>query len=552
MFLQLFVYSGGIGMSLISVAGLTFAYEGSYDNIFENVSFQIDTDWKLGFTGRNGRGKTTFLNLLLGQYEYQGTIAASVEFDYFPFLVEDMTQETWQVAMEVNPLCELWQLQRELNLLEVDEDVLYRPFATLSHGERTKVLLAVLFLRENAFLLIDEPTNHLDVEARRVLGQYLKRKKGFLLVSHDRQLLDTCVDHILSINKTDIQIQKGNFSSWYENKERQDQYEMAENERLKKDIRRLTAAAHQSKAWAEKVEAGKIGYDPVKDTDRTKDTRAYLGEQSRRMQQRRKNLEHRQNAAIEEKSALLKNIETAEDLKLFPQKHYKNELVVCEGLTLRYGSVDDQGGMASKTIVTDWGLTVRQGERIALQGRNGCGKSSVLKALLTVASANRSLGYIDGNYLGEDFSDGAFSDTRKAGIHDVLQIQGQIHLASQLKISYVSQDTSDLRGNLSEYAARYGVEEHIFKALLRKLDFSRIQLEKPMEDYSEGQKKKVLIARSLCEQAHLYIWDEPLNYIDVLSRMQIEQLILTYQPTLLFVEHDQAFTDKIATRIVGM
>jgi len=552
MFLQLFVYSGGIGMSLISVAGLTFAYEGSYDNIFENVSFQIDTDWKLGFTGRNGRGKTTFLNLLLGQYEYQGTIAASVKFDYFPFPVEDMTRETWQVAMEVNPLCELWQLQRELNLLEVDEDVLYRPFATLSHGERTKVLLAVLFLRENAFLLIDEPTNHLDVEARRVLGQYLKRKKGFLLVSHDRQLLDTCVDHILSINKTDIQIQKGNFSSWYENKERQDQYEMAENERLKKDIRRLTAAAHQSKAWAEKVEAGKIGYDPVKDTDRTKDTRAYLGEQSRRMQQRRKNLEHRQNAAIEEKSALLKNIETAEDLKLFPQKHYKNELVVCEGLTLRYGSVDDQGGMASKTIVTDWGLTVRQGERIALQGRNGCGKSSVLKALLTVASANRSLGYIDGNYLGEDFSDGAFSDTRKAGIHDVLQIQGQIHLASQLKISYVSQDTSDLRGNLSEYAARYGVEEHIFKALLRKLDFSRIQLEKPMEDYSEGQKKKVLIARSLCEQAHLYIWDEPLNYIDVLSRMQIEQLILTYQPTLLFVEHDQAFTDKIATRIVGM
>lgn len=564
-------------MSLISVAGLTFSYEGSYDNIFENVSFQIDTDWKLGFTGRNGRGKTTFLNLLLGKYEYEGTIAASVEFDYFPFPVEDMSRETWQVAMEVNPLCELWQLQRELNLLEVDEDVLYRPFATLSHGERTKVLLAVLFLRENAFLLIDEPTNHLDVEARRVLGQYLKRKKGFLLVSHDRQLLDTCVDHILSINKTEIQIQKGNFSSWYENKERQDQYEMAENERLKKDIRRLTAAARQSKAWAEKVEAGKIGYDPVKDTDRTKDTRAYLGEQSRRMQQRRKNLEHRQNIAIEEKSALLKNIETADELKLFPQKHHKKELVVCEGLTLRYGTVDhqpaghqpvddqhvghlpvnhqpvdDPEGMPSKVIVSDWGLTVCQGERIALQGRNGCGKSSVLKALLTVASANRSGDYLDGDDLDKDFSGEDSSNIRKAGIHDVLQIQGKIELASKLKISYVSQDTSDLRGKLSEYAARYGVEEHIFKALLRKLDFSRIQLEKPMEDYSEGQKKKVLIARSLCEQAHLYIWDEPLNYIDVLSRMQIEQLILTYQPTLLFVEHDQAFTDKIVTRIVRM
>lgn len=523
-------------MSMISVAGLTFAYEGSYDNIFENVSFQIDTDWKLGFTGRNGRGKTTFLNLLLGKYEYQGTIAASVEFDYFPFPVKDMSQETWQVAMEVNPFCELWQLQKELNLLEVNEDVLYRPFATLSHGERTKVLLAVLFLRENAFLLIDEPTNHLDVEARRVLGQYLNRKRGFLLVSHDRQLLDTCVDHILSINKMDIQIQKGNFSSWHENKERQDQYEMAENERLKKDIRRLTAAARQSKAWADQVESNKIGFDPRKDTDRCIDSRAYIGEKSRRMQQRRKNLERRQNAAIEEKSDLLKNIETAEDLKLFPRKHHKNELVVCDTLTLAYESIGrdsaKENGTETKKVLENWNLTVRQGERIALRGRNGCGKSSVLKAILTTAS-------------------GEMQNTIPNHGNQP-QIQGKIQLASQLKISYVSQDTSDLHGNLSDYAARYGIEESIFKALLRKLDFSRTQFEKPMEDYSEGQKKKVLIARSLCEQAHLYLWDEPLNYIDVLSRMQIEQLILDYQPTLLFVEHDQTFTDKIATRIVKM
>jgi len=122
--------------------------------------------------------------------------------------------------------------------------------------------------------------------------------------------------------------------------------------------------------------------------------------------------------------------------------------------------------------------------------------------------------------------------------------------ASGMKISYVSQDTSDLRGDLSEYARRYGIDESLFKTILRKFGFLRDQFTKNMENFSGGQKKKVLIARSLCEKAHLYIWDEPLNYIDVLSRMQIEELLLEYQPTLLFVEHDKLFCDKIATKTV--
>ena len=84
-------------MSLINVTNLTFAYDGSYENIFENVNFQIDTNWKLGFTGRNGRGKTTFLNLLLGKYEYRGSITASVSFSYFPYHVEDPSNTIQQV-----------------------------------------------------------------------------------------------------------------------------------------------------------------------------------------------------------------------------------------------------------------------------------------------------------------------------------------------------------------------------------------------------------------------------------------------------------------------
>ena len=96
------------------------------------------------------------------------------------------------------------------------------------------------------------------------------------------------------------------------------------------------------------------------------------------------------------------------------------------------------------------------------------------------------------------------------------------------------------------------IDESLFKAILRKLDFSRIQFEKDISQLSAGQKKKIMIAKSLCEKAHLYIWDEPLNYIDIFSRMQIEQLLLKYHPTIIFVEHDKTFCEKIATKIIKL
>ena len=122
----------------------------------------------------------------------------------------------------------------------------------------------------------------------------------------------------------------------------------------------------------------------------------------------------------------------------------------------------------------------------------------------------------------------------------------------QLKISYVQQNTESLSGSLVEYAGKYGIDLSLFLAILRKLDFSRSQFEKDILFFSEGQKKKVLIARSLCEKVHLYIWDEPLNFIDLISRMQIEKLILEYKPTIIFVEHDKFFTDNIATNVISV
>ena len=125
-------------------------------------------------------------------------------------------------------------------------------------------------------------------------------------------------------------------------------------------------------------------------------------------------------------------------------------------------------------------------------------------------------------------------------------------MASELKISYINQDTSYLRGTLKDYAKENNLDYSLLLSLLRQLDFSRTQFDKKMQEFSEGQKKKVLIASSLLTPAQLYIWDEPLNYIDVFSRIQIEKLLCAYQPTMLIVEHDETFKEKIATRVVTL
>ncbi|WJQ84336.1 Lsa family ABC-F type ribosomal protection protein [Brevibacillus brevis] len=492
-------------MSLISVNNLTFAYEGSFDNIFENVSFQIDTDWKLGFTGRNGRGKTTFLNLLLGKYEYSGKISAQVSFEYFPFQVENKEYLTLDIVQDIVPDYQLWELMREFSLLKVSDDVLYRPFESLSNGEQTKVMLAALFLKENSFLLIDEPTNHLDMHARELVSDYLHSKSGYILVSHDRAFLDNCVDHILSINKTNIEVQKGSFSDWWENKQRQDNYELAENEKLKKDIKRLSDAAKRTSNWSDAVEKTKNGTL----NSGSKLDKGYVGHKAAKMMKRSKSMEQRQQSAIDEKSKLLKNIENQESLKIAQLAYHKNQLVELEKVSISYGE---------KLVCADVSFTIEQGERIALSGKNGSGKSSILKLI-----------------CGEN-----------------IQHTGTFRKGSQLKISYVSQDTSHLKGNLTDFARDNGIEESLFKSILRKLDFSRVQFEKDISAFSGGQKKKVLIAKSLCEKAHLHIWDEPLNFIDVISRMQIEELLLEHSPTILFVEHDREFCNNIATKIVEL
>ncbi len=490
-------------MSLISVNHLTFGYDGSYNNIFDDVSFNIDTDWKLGLIGRNGKGKTTLLKLLQGKYEYSGTITKNVDVDYFPFEVSNKNRMAIEIVNEIATNVEDWEIIKELNLLNTDPEILYRNFNLLSGGEQVKIFLISLFLKENNFLLIDEPTNHLDIETRNNLANYLQKKKGFILVSHDRIFLDKVVDHIISINNTNIEIQQGNFSSWKENKDKQDNFEMMQNEKLQKDINRLEITSKNNAKWSFEAEKAKS----KKNNQETKIDKGYVGHKAAKMMKRSKNLEQRIDKSINEKNTLLKNVDKNEKLKIVPLINSRNPVIQLNNLQIKYNN---------NPIFMPVSFEVNDGDRVAIIGKNGAGKSSILKLI-----------------LGEN-----------------IKYNGTYKIINNLKISYVPQNTDNLNGNLKEFAQENNVNESIFKAMLVKMGLSQTDFDTNIQNMSEGQKKKVLIAKSISEQANIYIWDEPLNYIDILTREQIEDAILMYKPTIIFVEHDEKFIEKIATKIV--
>lgn len=287
-----------------------------------------------------------------------------------------------------------------------------------------------------------------------------------------------------------------------------DNFEISRNEKLKKDIKRLENAAKRAADWSDRAEKSKIGFDPTK-VEKNISRRPYEAAKAKKLMSRSAAISERRERAITEKEQLLRNVEQSTELKIGTLDFHAKQLIQLENVSLRYGE---------KIVCSNVDLTVGQGECVALKGGNGCGKSSILKLI-----------------CGEN-----------------IEYSGNIIKNGQLKISYVPQNTDHLHGSLKEYAESLGIDISLFLAILRKLDFSREHFEQNIEKYSAGQKKKVLIAGSLCEKAHLYIWDEPLNYIDIISRVQIENMILSGKPSMIFVEHDEVFCEKIADKIIEL
>jgi len=523
-------------MSLITLNNIDYYYISPEEKLFNNLTLNISTEWKLGLIGRNGRGKTTLLNLINKKiYPVKGSIHSDTKTSYFPYRNIDQCDKTLNVIKEnIAPFSNLEimmdslsaksdkesieeygkcleeyqdfngykieaMIEKEFHELGLTPDLLNRDFETLSGGEQTKALLVSLFLKKYSYPLIDEPTDHLDMEGRQVLGEYLSKKRGFLLVSHDRHFLDLCIDHIMSINKNDVKITKGNYSQWKYNTDLEEEFERKKNENIKREIKSLETAARKRRQWSDSKEKEITGsYD-----------KGFVSHQSSKLMKRALNIERRKHKKSKEKKTLLKNIEKERNLKLDTQAKSTSKLLSISNANLRLGD---------KLILDNFSLTVNKGERVAIIGSNGCGKTSLLRIFMNELKLDEGLFYKP-NYV---------------------------------TISYARQNPLWDNGYLRDFLQRDKIDETKFRNIMGVLGVTGNIFERPLETFSKGEVKKVELCKSFLESYDLLIWDEPLNYLDIMSREQIERVVLKYKPTLIFTEHDKLFIDNIATKVIGL
>lgn len=493
-------------MPKITLHQLTFGFDTNDSLLFDHVDLDLDTHWKLGLVGRNGRGKTTLFNLLRGRYPYQGTITSDTTYTYFPASVADPQVSAATVLHTISPVAD-WQLERELRQLHLDPNRLTQPFASLSGGEQTKALLAILFADDTAFPLIDEPTNHLDLPSRQQVATYLQHKRrGFIVVSHDRHFLNQITDHTLAIERRSIHLYQGNFAVYEDQKHRRDAFEEERDAKLKQEAARLKRVANDRTNWAQITENRQHGNPHQKNSGWMAAGSSTL---PAKMMKRAKNIEKRRDRELQATEGLRQNIEHIAPLTMTPVPTHYQPLLHVVNFSLAYGE---------HQLFQPISFDLNSGDRIALIGPNGCGKSSLLH-------------YLQGTFTGEH--------------------RGTATIRPQLTLS-VAQQLATNHGSLAAFATAHHLDENTLLNTLRKLGLSRDVFRTAIESMSMGQQKKVELAQSLITPANLFMWDEPLNYLDVFNQEQLATLLLTAKPTLLFVEHDQDFVHRCATKVITL
>ena len=509
----------------ISVSNLVKEFEVG-NKILNGLTFQVDTGERVGLLGPNGCGKTTLLRILTGVMDYdEGDVVLAPgkrlglisQIPVYPagYTVEDvlatafeplhrMEGEMTQLAIEMaqgntdpavmsryDKLTAAFEAaggydtqtktNKVCNGLSIPQAMREQLFDKLSGGEKTRVNLARLILEDTDILLLDEPTNHLDLRATEWLEEYLEKFKGTVLtVSHDRYFLDKVVDRIIEIQEGKAEFYSGNYSFYAVEKERRYEEKLKQYEKEQAKIQQLEKAAEQLRTWAysgmdktfKRAQSMEKRIERMRVTDRPK--------KERKMEVR------------------------------FGEREFRgDEVLTIKNLKKSFGD---------RTLFSDVNLEVAGGERIALLGDNGTGKSTLIKIL-----------------MGEEEPD-----------------SGKLRMGPTVKIGYLPQIihfSHPERSLVDTMLYDLDCTAQTARNRLAAFKFRGEDVFKPVSALSGGEQSRLRLCMLMDAKINLLILDEPTNHLDIQSREWIEEAVEEYEGNLLFVSHDRYFIERFASRI---
>ncbi len=510
----------------IQVNSLVKSFEVGH-NVLDGLTFQIDQGERVGLLGRNGAGKTTLFRILtrelepdegqvsVGQGRRLGLIS---QIPVYPaeYTVEDVLRSAFgrleslaremealegrMAAGESDPallrrygsLTERFEVfggydtdvavNKIANGLSIPQEQRRQLFDSLSGGEKTRVNLGRLILEDTDILLLDEPTNHLDLHATEWLEEYIRGFRGTVVaISHDRYFLDRAVTRVIEIENGRAEFYSGNYSFYAVEKERRYQERLKQYQKEQAKIQQLEKAAEQLRLWAF------MGMDKT----------------YRRAVNIERRIERMRTTAKPTKARKM-------DARFSTAEFHGDEVLGIRNLAKSYGD---------KHLFDSITLKVEGGERIALVGDNGTGKSTLIKMI-----------------MGELYPD-----------------EGRVKLGPQAKPAYLPQiirfDHPDWNLVENMMASRRGLSAQSARNRLAAYDFRGEDVFKPVSVLSGGEQSRLRLCMLMDGEINFLILDEPTNHLDIASREWIEEAVEGYDGTLLFVSHDRYFINRFATRI---
>ncbi len=505
-------------------------------SIFQNLSISLNGE-KTGLVGKNGSGKTTLLRLLVGELEpTKGKIQRTTEIAYLPQDYQVNLQQTVSEALGIKEKLEAlekiragnkndeslktigedWDIESRISevfaQLKIEQLNLNRLLDTLSGGERTKVVIARLLISEPKFIVLDEPTNNLDHNSREIVYELVRNwKHGLLVVSHDRNLLNL-LDQILELSNGNLKIYGGNYDSYKEQKELEEQAAKRQLVSAEQELKKTKRQAQRTKEKQQKRSSqGK------KMRDKIGMPKIILGRMKETSEKTSSRLEKLHEKRIE---GAISNLETAKS-KISPENQINVELsgtkvptgkliVEIKNVTFSY---DDE-----KPLFQNFSISLHGPIRLALNGPNGSGKTTLIKLILK----------------------------------ELRPLDGEIVLGID-KFAYLDQGVAILRSDkilVENLKYISGLDDNLARKWLARFLFRGEDVFKKVDTLSGGERMRAALACILAgdKPPQLLILDEPTNNLDLNSIEQIESALLNYQGALVVISHDKNFLRNIGTR----